>query len=714
MAKSYWTKEQNKLINQARPAWNAAEDQPKRTEILEELGCPEEPPESSAEEGKKAKLDYMRNKTWRHVVQEKYKARIDDICKDLSSGDRPGGQKWLGVYQKAVSQVCDGVTEAEKDELKAEANRQNREGFLPEEQRKLVVKEGDKIVKKFAEDVFKMLGMRVWVLGAFQAVNGKVNVSCFDNNDSIGNGDLVTDVIKEWDETAMWNCGGVPEQDAGDDSDDDLPKRKKKLPRPEMDLDDEGLPIIPAGTDERVKSLRDKKAIIAKFLSMHYVLCCGKANAKVPWAAIQASPKDYIESSHVPRRFVLREPTKMVQDDVDALLAHWRERQADDNCEVTFQFKAYKGSDNRPRPPVERAYDEDSEEDEGEGKGKGKGKAMGAGRGKGKAKEKGTRKGKGNGKYHDEETEPSDSAPDSDDPNGWDSARDGSSDEEEEEEDDLGEELEAEDESEVEALTNAGPSKPPRRRNQGGRREVKKQKEASESHGSHRHLRRRLDMSPHHHPKTFPLYIRSPPLPPSGKKAAEACVRSILSMPAVGKPDGKALQWEWGSWKYESAWCSPTLHTKQTERDRFMKWVNANPTMNRYNEMHVSKAKLELIALTVGMVIHDIEASQFATGDPDEEPEDGSIPPYVLQSCFGFESIEDDLLPFCAKITKQIAELTRTPPPPHRVTRKDTGSLKPKRQPDAAKEDDDDELPAPPKKTNKRNRPPPKRKWFRG
>ncbi|KAH9921925.1 hypothetical protein B0H21DRAFT_827071 [Amylocystis lapponica] len=215
-------------------------------------------------------------------------------------------------------------------------------------------------------------------------------------------------------------------------------------------------------------------------------------------------------------------------------------------------------------------------------------------------------------------------------------------------------------------------------------------------------------MSPHHHPKTFPLYIRSPPLPPSGKKAAEACVRSILSMPAVGKPDGKALQWEWGSWKYESAWCSPTLHTKQTERDRFMKWVNANPTMNRYNEMHVSKAKLELIALTVGMVIHDIEASQFATGDPDEEPEDGSIPPYVLQSCFGFESIEDDLLPFCAKITKQIAELTRTPPPPHRVTRKDTGSLKPKRQPDAAKEDDDDELPAPPKKTNKRNRPPPK------
>ncbi|KAH9929142.1 hypothetical protein B0H21DRAFT_826228 [Amylocystis lapponica] len=183
-------------------------------------------------------------------------------------------------------------------------------------------------------------------------------------------------------------------------------------------------------------------------------------------------------------------------------------------------------------------------------------------------------------------------------------------------------------------------------------------------------------MSPHHHPKTFPLYIRSPPLPPSGKKAAEACVQSILSMPAVGKPDGKALQWEWGTWKY--------------------------------NEMHVSKAKLELIALTVGMVIHDIEASQFATGDPDEEPEDGSIPPYVLQSCFGFESIEDDLLPLCAKITKQIAELTRTPPPPHRITRKTTGSLKPKKWPDAAKEDDDDELPAPPKKTNKRNRPPPK------
>ncbi|KAH9939566.1 hypothetical protein B0H21DRAFT_711155 [Amylocystis lapponica] len=645
MAKSYWTKEQNKLINQARPAWNAAEDQPKRTEILEELG------------------------------------------------------KAMGVLTGAP--LTKAQLKAEKDELKAEANRQNREGFLPEEQRKLVVKEGDKIVKKFAEDVFKMLGMRVWVLGAFQAVNGS-----FDNNDSIGNGDLVTDVIKEWDENSyveLWRRYAatqfLPEQDAGDDSDDDLPKRKKKLPRPEMDLDDEGLPIIPAGTDERVKSLRDKKAIIAKFLSMHYVLCCGKANAKVPWAAIQASPKDYIESSHVPRRFVLREPTKMVQDDVDALLAHWRERQADDNCEVTFQFKAYKGSDNRPRPPVERAYDEDSEEDEGEGKGKGKGKAMGAGRGKGKAKEKGTRKGKGNGKYHDEETEPSDSAPDSDDPNGWDSARDGSSDEEEEEEDDLGEELEAEDESEVEALTNAGPSKPPRRRNQGGRREVKKQKEAN---------------IPSLHPESPAAAVRKEGgrgaylLGLSQSSVYQACVRSILSMPAVGKPDGKALQWEWGSWKYESAWCSPTLHTKQTERDRFMKWVNANPTMNRYNEMHVSKAKLELIALTVGMVIHDIEASQFATGDPDEEPEDGSIPPYVLQSCFGFESIEDDLLPFCAKITKQIAELTRTPPPPHRVTRKDTGSLKPKKWPDAAKEDDDDELPAPPKKTNKRNRPPPK------
>ncbi|KAH9914124.1 hypothetical protein B0H21DRAFT_713813 [Amylocystis lapponica] len=611
MAKSYWTKEQNKLINQARPAWNAAEDQPKRTEILEELGkamgvltgapltkaqlkthlalstgCPEEPPESSAEEGKKAKLDYMRNKTWRHVVQEKYKARIDDICKDLSSGDRPGGQKWLGVYQKAVSQ-------AEKDELKAEANRQNREGFLPEEQRKLVVKEGDKIVKKFAEDVFKMLGMRVWVLGAFQAVNGKVNVSCFDNNDSIGNGDLVTDVIKEWDEDSyveLWRRYAatqfLPEQDAGDDSDDDLPKRKKKLPRPEMDLDDEGLPIIPAGTDER-------------FLSMHYVLCCGKANAKVPWAAIQASPKDYIESSHVPRRFVLREPTKMVQDDVDALLAHWRERQADDNCEVTFQFKAYKGSDNRPR--------------------KGKGKGNGGRRGKGKAKEKGTRKGKGNGKYHDEETEPSDSAPDSDDPNGWDSARDGSSDEEEEEEDDLGEELEAEDESEVEALRTQVLQSPP---GDGTRVAVERSRS------------KRKPTSPLH-PESPAAAVRKEGgrgaylLGLSQSSVYQACVRSILSM-----------------------------------------WVNANPTMNRYNEMHVSKAKLELIALTVGMVIHDIEASQFATGDPDEEPEDGSIPPYSHQEGHWFLEAEE--------------------------------------MPDAAKEDDDDELPAPPKKTNKRNRPPPK------
>ncbi|KAH9928248.1 hypothetical protein B0H21DRAFT_826351 [Amylocystis lapponica] len=642
MAKSNWTKEQNKLIHQARPAWNAAEDQPKRTEILEELGkamgvltgTPLTKAQLKAvqknlrnhqpKKEKKAKLDYMRNKTWRHVVQEKYKARIDNICKDLSRGDHPGGQKWLGVYQKAVSQVCDGVTEAEKDELKAEANRQNREGFLPEEQRKLVVKEGDKIVKKFAEDVFKMLGMRVWVLGAFQAVNGKVNVSCFDNNDSIGNGDLVTDVIKEWDENSyveLWRRYAatqfLPEQDAGDDSDDDLPKRKKKLPRPEMDLDDEGLPIIPAGTDERVKSLPDKKAIIAKFLSMHYVLCCGKANAKVPWAAIQASPKDYIESSHVPRRFVLKEPTKMVQDDVDALLAHWRERQADDNCEVTFRFKAYKGSDNRPRPPVERAYDEDSEEDEGEGKGKERQRQWGQGEGRARRK----RKGKGNGK-------------------------DGSSDEEEEEEDDLDEELEAEDESEVEALTNAvtitcavvsHESPPP--------------------------------------PKDVPLHIRSPPLPPSGKKAAEvhtswACLNPRYTR-HVFDPSSRCRQ-----------------SASQTERpyngSGDLEWVNANPTMNRYNEMHVSKAKLELIALTVGMVIHDIEASQFATGDPDEEPEDGSIPPYI---------------------TKQIAELTRTPPPPHRVTRKTTGSLKPKRWPDAAKEDDEMSCRLPPKDKQEESTP---------
>ncbi|KAH9949762.1 hypothetical protein B0H21DRAFT_706891 [Amylocystis lapponica] len=543
------------------------------------------------------------------------------------------------------------VTEAEKDELKAEANRQNREGFLPEEQRKLVVKEGDKIVKKFAEDVFKMLGMRVWVLGAFQAVNGKVNVSCFDNNDSIGNGDLVTDVIKEWDENSyveLWRryaapSSVMPEQDAGDDSDDDLPKRKKKLPRPEMDLDDEGLPIIPAGTDERVKSLPDKKAIIAKFLSMHYVLCCGKANAKVPWAAIQASPKDYIESSHVPRRFVLKEPTKMVQDDVDALLAHWRERQADDNCEVTFRFKAYKGSDNRPRPPRMKR-----------GKGQGKGKGNGGREREGQGKEKRKRKGKGNGKYHDEETEPSDSAHDSDDPNGWDSARDGSSDEEEEEEDDLDEELEAEDESEVEALTNSGPSKPPGDGTKAAVERSRSKRKPSPPPPK--------DVPPPH-PESPAAAVRKEGgrgaylLGLSQSSVYQACVRSILSMPAVGKPDGKALQWEWGTWKYESAWCSPTLHTKQTECDRFMK----------YNEMHVSKAKLELIALTVGMVIHDIEASQFATGDPDEEPEDGSIPPYSHQEGHWFLEAEE--------------------------------------KPDAAKEDDDDELPAPPKKTNKRNDP---------
>ncbi|KAI0919791.1 hypothetical protein AcV5_001763 [Taiwanofungus camphoratus] len=79
-----------------------------------------------------------------------------------------------------------------------EAQIWNTEGAPADVQMARVEKHEEKAVKEFTQYVFKMMGMRVYVLGVYRRKNGKIYTIDFDFNDQLSSGDKVEDKVVDW------------------------------------------------------------------------------------------------------------------------------------------------------------------------------------------------------------------------------------------------------------------------------------------------------------------------------------------------------------------------------------------------------------------------------------------------------------------------------------------------------------------------------------
>lgn len=63
----------------------------------------------------------------------------------------------------------------------------------------------------------------------------------------------------------------------------------------------------------------------------------GAGKGRVPWTELQRAQGDYIEPKYLPKEVTLKQYYHLCQDEVNALLDHWTQRQA--AGEVPFSFR---------------------------------------------------------------------------------------------------------------------------------------------------------------------------------------------------------------------------------------------------------------------------------------------------------------------------------------------------------------------------------------
>ncbi|KAI0919790.1 hypothetical protein AcV5_001762 [Taiwanofungus camphoratus] len=100
-------------------------------------------------------------------------------------------------------------------------------------------------------------------------------------------------------------------------------------PALELDATEDGEPLLPSQEVISVTSLNQKKQLIAQFVHIHYVKCCGKPEVKVPWGVLQSEQDKYISVVYMTEDITLKGCTKMIPADMDWLLNFWSDWQDD-------------------------------------------------------------------------------------------------------------------------------------------------------------------------------------------------------------------------------------------------------------------------------------------------------------------------------------------------------------------------------------------------
>ncbi|KAG2147766.1 uncharacterized protein EDB93DRAFT_1250476 [Suillus bovinus] len=277
---------------------------------------------------RKDMIKYGRKWTPRMVI---YQKNWEEVLKRIEdeSGAKPGDPGMVKHYQAAVKRVMAELSDDELEKTKETAEEWSNNCPPPEIQAQVACKKGPAYMEHFSKEMWRQCGMRVFVLSAWKNEQGKVLFGMHDDNKALGDGDNFMKT-KDWkDIEPVWQEYAQEQFGAG------------AWEAFELDTDKDGMPLLPDITKTK---LEEKKAIVRAFLTLHYRICSGIDKAVVPWSAILQCQDDFVSQRYLPADVNLKEPSKLQNWDMTALLNFWYARQ-EKGKGSTFTFKAWKNKD---------------------------------------------------------------------------------------------------------------------------------------------------------------------------------------------------------------------------------------------------------------------------------------------------------------------------------------------------------------------------------
>ncbi|KAF8833718.1 hypothetical protein BDN67DRAFT_985836 [Paxillus ammoniavirescens] len=172
------------------------------------------------------------------VIQETHKMIINEVIHERY-GKKPGTKEALSVYQKAVRQVVKNLTEEEWDEAENTVAKWNLDhGPLNEVKARNAARYGQKVFRKFEQEMWWACGMRVVIMAGRKQEDGNTITAIYsrDFNDEIADGEKFQGVQKmsaAWDKYigTHFEPEGEPNMDNADSEEESNPKQKQKRKR---------------------------------------------------------------------------------------------------------------------------------------------------------------------------------------------------------------------------------------------------------------------------------------------------------------------------------------------------------------------------------------------------------------------------------------------------------------------------------------------------
>lgn len=116
---------------------------------------------------------YLKKFSWIQVVAHKHSEEFEKEIEKLAQGASKGSQRYISSYQTALKKLTTKYEATLKHEYEQIAESWSTAGPPPEQRPKLLEKHCDHVVLEFAQTVYRLFGMRVFVLGTYKDKEGK-------------------------------------------------------------------------------------------------------------------------------------------------------------------------------------------------------------------------------------------------------------------------------------------------------------------------------------------------------------------------------------------------------------------------------------------------------------------------------------------------------------------------------------------------------------
>ncbi|KAG1717572.1 hypothetical protein EDB19DRAFT_1839605 [Suillus lakei] len=170
------------------PTWDKALLKARKKEWLYNQCCRKAP---------KPLIKYDKKWTAHRVLIEQNKAHILEETREM-----PGSEAMIVKWPEATKTVLAGLSAEEEEEANVLADKWNNEATPPKVQANLAEPKGADMIEHFTTEMFKLAGMRVFVMSAWRDSRGKLMLGAHDHNDQFGGADSFMKT-RNWDEIFM-------------------------------------------------------------------------------------------------------------------------------------------------------------------------------------------------------------------------------------------------------------------------------------------------------------------------------------------------------------------------------------------------------------------------------------------------------------------------------------------------------------------------------